>query len=374
MNLFVADPHWGWWIVFYFFLGGIAAGAYFLASLIELVGGALSRELPRVGYWIAFPLILICGILLTVDLDRPDRFWHMLFRSSKVHEALAEHWPAGGWDVMAQAPLLKRWSPMSVGSWALAIFGLCSGLSFLGSLWSEGRLARWLRRGIVGRLLQLVGSIVGFFVAAYTGTLLSATNQPIWSDTPWVAPLFLTSAASTGASAMILLSCWTGVGWPEAAARLERTDTQALLLELVVFAAFVASLGDWLAPIWVTSQGKLLLVAVPMIGLLIPLVFHLVRERASGPALGAVFLAAIFALVGGFLMRYSILGTPPELLAHGPLIASELPQQPFGTPGSGTPWLRPISPEDGRAHGQRGADPGNYPPDLEPRSKVFDQE
>ena len=29
MNLFVADPDWGGWIVCYFFLGGIAAGAYF---------------------------------------------------------------------------------------------------------------------------------------------------------------------------------------------------------------------------------------------------------------------------------------------------------------------------------------------------------
>ena len=34
MNLFVADPHWGWWIILYFYLGGIAAGAYFTATLI----------------------------------------------------------------------------------------------------------------------------------------------------------------------------------------------------------------------------------------------------------------------------------------------------------------------------------------------------
>src|SRR5690348_11962785 len=31
MNLFVADPHWGHWILLYFYLGGIAAGAYFAA-------------------------------------------------------------------------------------------------------------------------------------------------------------------------------------------------------------------------------------------------------------------------------------------------------------------------------------------------------
>jgi formate-dependent nitrite reductase membrane component NrfD len=191
MNFSVSDPDWGWWIILYFFLGGTAAGAYFFATLVDLFGGARSRELPRVGYWIAFPLIVVCGGLLTIDLERPERFWHMLFRSGQVHQALDEGWPFGGWSTILQAPLLKRWSPMSMGSWALTVFGACSSLSFLGSLWSEGRLSRFLRRSILGRGLQLVGSAVGFFVAAYTGTLLSATNQPVWSDTPWIAPLFL---------------------------------------------------------------------------------------------------------------------------------------------------------------------------------------
>jgi formate-dependent nitrite reductase membrane component NrfD len=33
MDLFVADPEWRWWIILYFFFGGIAAGAYFTAIL-----------------------------------------------------------------------------------------------------------------------------------------------------------------------------------------------------------------------------------------------------------------------------------------------------------------------------------------------------
>src|SRR5438094_2889487 len=81
MNLFVADPHWGWWIILYFFLGGIAAGAYFMATLIDLVGQDRDRELARLGYGVAFPLISLCGLFLIVDLDQPLRFWHMLFKS-----------------------------------------------------------------------------------------------------------------------------------------------------------------------------------------------------------------------------------------------------------------------------------------------------
>src|SRR5262249_6637231 len=119
MNPFVADPHWGWWIVFYFYLGGLAAGAYFLATLIELFGRPEDRALSRMGYRIAFPLVSLCGILLTVDLERPERFWHMLLQSEVVEQALEQGWPRGGWGTMLYAPMLKVWSPMSIGAWAL---------------------------------------------------------------------------------------------------------------------------------------------------------------------------------------------------------------------------------------------------------------
>src|SRR6266851_5611793 len=128
MNLFVADPEWGWWIILYFFLGGIAAGAYFMATLIELFGHESDRELARAGYWIAFPLVILCGLFLTVDLHRPERFWHMLFKSEVVHQSLSEGWPGStqSWRTMSHALILKYWSPMSVGALALLIFGLCS--------------------------------------------------------------------------------------------------------------------------------------------------------------------------------------------------------------------------------------------------------
>ena len=74
MNFFVADPEWGWWIILYFYMGGLSAGSYFLATLIEMFGSDADRPLARIGFRLAFPLIVVCGIFLTVDLDAP-RFW-----------------------------------------------------------------------------------------------------------------------------------------------------------------------------------------------------------------------------------------------------------------------------------------------------------
>jgi len=351
MNAFVTDPEWGWWIIGYFFLGGIAAGAYFMATIIDLVGNPEDRPLARIGYMIAVPLIMICGIFLTLDLHRPERFWHMLFRSEVVHEAIALGWPlsGAGWRTIVHAPLLKYWSPMSVGSWAITLFGLCSALSLLGSLWEGGRLERIFRLSWFGKLIALVGCFTGLFVAAYTGALLTATNQLIWSNTFLVAPLFLTSAASTGISAMLLIGVWRGVN-PVSVERLERADLWALALELLFFVFFLASVSSLLLPMLRSPQGLVLVVGTLLLGVLGPLAIHL---RVGLFSRWGFVTAAVLALVGGFTLRYGILTTPPHLLEH-----PSAEHAGFG-------------PEGGRPRGGGpGADPGNHPAEVNPPSKI----
>ncbi len=96
-------PGWEWWVVWYFFLGGLAAGLYFIAALIELVGSERDREMAQVSYYLAFPLALVCGVLLILDLGRPERFWHMLIQSETGRL------------------MFKYWSPISVGAWTLTV-------------------------------------------------------------------------------------------------------------------------------------------------------------------------------------------------------------------------------------------------------------
>src|SRR5262245_23152984 len=148
----VVDPEWGWLIIWYFFLGGIAAGAYFLAALADIFGSNDDRNIWRAGYLLAAPLIAICGLLLIVDLNHPWRFWHMLL------------------DVDSGRPHIKFWSPMSIGAWALLLFGAMTGISFIGTL-TELRSQRWQamarrwRRGTLGRAFAVVGIASGFFIA-----------------------------------------------------------------------------------------------------------------------------------------------------------------------------------------------------------------
>jgi protein NrfD len=290
-TLFTAPPEWQWLIVLYFFLGGIAGGAYVLGALIDLFGGLLQRPLARLAYLVAFPATVVCGLILTFDLRRPLRFWHMLLQSETFR------------------PMFKAWSPMSIGSWALMAFGFFAFLAFLGAL-AEGedrrsrRLARfaWLRPpGVVGVLVAVLGAVLGFFIAGYTGVLLSVTNRPIWADTNLLGLVFLISGASTAAALLALL------GHRRAAATgvhaLERFDSVMLVLELLALIALVVSLGG-VARLWLSAWGALFLVGVVLLGILVPLGLYRRSLRFGGVS---GLAAAALVLVGGFLLRVVII-------------------------------------------------------------------
>jgi len=287
-TFFTLAPHWRWLIACYFFFGGLAGGSYFLAALIDFFGRREDRPLARTGYLIAFPCVVISGLLLIVDLSRPERFWHMLIESNT-------------WQ-----PMFKSYSPMSIGAWALLLFGLFSFVSFLGALADTDRLSwrfarRFRRPGVFATLWSGLGALFGFYIAGYTGVLLAVTNRPIWSDSPILGLLFIVSAASISAALIILLaerSGWTMPGLRS----LERFDGWVLALELVLLFAFLLSLGS-VFRVWMSAWG-LLLLAVIVAGMLLPLALRWRRRRIS---LLRLNLSALLILLGGFLLRFTIL-------------------------------------------------------------------
>jgi formate-dependent nitrite reductase membrane component NrfD len=284
---FSAAPHWGWLIALYFFLGGLAGGSYFLSALMDLFGSREHRPLAHLGYYVAFPSLVLSGLLLAVDLGKPLRAWHMFIQSNTYR------------------PMFKSWSPMSIGSWALASLGFFALLSFLAALAEDGRI-RWsglraLRApSPVGRIIAVLGGLLGLYVAGYTGVLLAVTNRPIWSDTPLLGLLFIVSAASTSSALMILLAYRSGRTTP-AVADLHRMDDWVIALELLVLIAVMVSLGPVLSA-WLNAWGVLLAIVI-VLGIIAPLVLSWRARRFH--ELNMV-TPALLVLVGGFLLRIVI--------------------------------------------------------------------
>jgi protein NrfD len=371
MDFYVASPDWGHWIIAYFYLGGIAAGSYFVGILIEWFGREEDHALARIAYLIAFPLVLLCTVFLIADLNRPERFWHMMLKSEVTKEAFAEGFPltGAGWSLAVHALMFKYWSPMSAGSSGLAVFGACSFASFLSAMWPNGWPGRLLHRQWPHLILQIIGCICGFFVASYTGALLSASNQPLWSDTTWLAPLFLASAASTSLAAMTLIAWWKNVGTESARERLNGAEPLMLGLELLMLGLFAISLGGNLWLVLSTMSGKVMIVGTLLVGVLAPLLLH---ALAGNRRAWAVPATAACVLLGGLLLRYGVVTAAPELLARAPAIESIVGAPKAGSGDDvGTPDLAGLGPEVNRQPGQPGADVNNRRgPDMLPHSKL----
>jgi formate-dependent nitrite reductase membrane component NrfD len=229
---FVRSPEWTWYILFYFFLAGLSGGSYVIATLLRLRGEPADEPAARLGYYVAFPPMVIAPVLLTLDLTQPLRFWHMLWNTTPDQAGLN----------------FKYWSPMSVGVWALVVFGAIATVSFVEVLVRDRviRLAiadRAVRvlDGTRGKVFNATGAVFGLFIAGYTGVLLAVSNQPVWSDTWALGGMFLASGLAGSAALMLLLTHYRRDARASAGV-LELSERMYALLELLLIAVFVLTL------------------------------------------------------------------------------------------------------------------------------------
>ena len=286
---FVVPPHWEWYILLYFFFAGIAGGAFVIGTMLRLFGSPADKAASRIAFIISFPVLLLCPILLTIDLGQPLRFWHMLV------------------DVRTGTPAFKIYSPISLGSWGLTVFGLFSFVTFLGAV-GEGGYLKWrilagagrAMSSALGKAFMAIGAIFGFFVAAYTGVLLAVSNQPVWSDTWTLGGLFLASGLS-GASATILLLTRSRREAEVSEGKLIEADRYFIILELVLIALFLITLGGALSKV---GGGWIILWLVVLISTLVPLIAEfrpaLVRQLPF-------YVLPVLVLVGVLALRAVII-------------------------------------------------------------------
>ena len=290
---FASPPEWQWWILAYFFFGGLAGGSYALGTLLRFAGDARDASAARIAFITSFVALIPCPIFLMVDLGQPLLFWHMLVDAS----------PGGG---LAFRPD----SPMSLGSWALLTFGLFSFVSFLGAIAEVGwfratsAIARILRGG-VGLVWNAIGTIFGLFICAYTGVLLAVSNQPVWSDAGWaLGGMFVASALAGSAALLLLLARSRRDVDADTAVRLEAADRYFVILETILIVVFLVTLAI------AGTIGKVLgvwivLWLVVVIGLAAPLA--MVRSGAARrwPPVAAPLLALLGVLALRALVIFS---------------------------------------------------------------------
>ena len=279
------SSHWPVLIDVYFFLGGLAGAAFVIATIAALVDRRRYRDVVRSGYYLALLALIPCPVLLIVDLGVPARFMNMMKSFNTT-------------------------SPMSMGSWALGVFGICVGLAALFTLIDD-----LCRRDISGvtRVIGVVGGIFGFFVAAYPGVLLGATARPLWANGHALGALFLAVGASTAAAAIALVLVIFGRARGAGATAIRRLTVLALIIQglcVVVFVMAVQSAGSAaadraLALLLSGSFKNMFWIGAIIVGTVAPLLIGLADLKARSFALSA--LTAVLVLVGGFIVKYVIM-------------------------------------------------------------------
>jgi formate-dependent nitrite reductase membrane component NrfD len=282
---FVKAPEWTWLILAYFFLAGLSGGTYALGTMLRLFGRSADEPAARFAFLISLPLLVLCPVLLTIDLGRPTEFWHMLLNSAD-----------GSLN-------FKYLSPMSVGAWALGVFGIFSFISFVDALlavrhWESPTHGtyRGFLGGALGRVVMILGTAFGLYICAYTGVLLSVSNQPVWSDGWPLGGLFLASALSGSAAVLLIATRYRREMLPSVDG-VTAADRYFVVLEAVLVVLFLVTvfLAGTAAKIF--APVGILLWVIVLAGLAAPFLLHRRSTGSLSPLVSPlVVLAGVIAL------------------------------------------------------------------------------
>jgi len=289
----MVDPSlniWHWQIPLYLFVGGVAAGILFFASLYYILGS--EKKYPAAIKWAPFltPLLLIIGLgALFLDLNHKAFFWQ-LYLTLRVESPMS--W--GAWTLMIITPLSIIWS----ATWLKELKP--------GWHWKFSFLEQWetffIKYRIVLAWIMLISAAV---LGVYTGILLSAFNaRPLW-NTSILGPLFFASSLSTGAAVIMLMS----KSHPERNI-FSRIDLIMIGIELFLivhmFMGFLASTQVQIDAANMFLGGpytEVFWIFVVIIGLLVPAALEVLELRGYKIP---IVITALLVLTGGIFLRFII--------------------------------------------------------------------
>ena len=299
---------WGFYISAYLFAAGAGAGAFLAALTAEIYSRDGFRPLIRSGTVISGPLVLLGMPFLILDLGigqrEPWRLFYLFF--------------GNGGSIMA-------W-----GAWVITLFSGVAILCAIADLDLPFPLLNWLHRQLAPhrRPMMVLGGLLAFATAIYTGLLLGVVNGvPLW-NTAVLPALFFVSALSTGLAAAVVFA----VVFPIEERRLlsihffylNQVHALMIVVEMIFIFCwlFISANASTTAA---TSVGQLMgghlawlfWLGVIFFGIVDPLLIYIWEVVLGRPLVGAAMVFSDSSvLVGGVVLRYLVLAaaTPIALL------------------------------------------------------------
>lgn len=277
------QPHWGWEVVSYLFLGGIMGGSGVLTALAQR---SEDKPLERTSRYLSMTLALACPAVLISHLGRPERFLNML-------------------------RVVKFKSPMSMGVWGLVGYTGFAGLNAAAQLSRDNIIPRWIEHLEPKPVTVVMQAMFGAFTAGYTGVLLSATANPLWAKGKMHIPAISVSSAIAGACALNAIALCADRAGGAAQVKLERLEACAGVLELTAILHFRGHAGEVGKPMFEGARGERLRRWTVGAGILAPLALNavsvLTRNHRKRPSLLRTLVSGGLVLAGGYILRETLI-------------------------------------------------------------------
>ena len=300
-DLSLTSTPFGWPVITYMTLAGVASGACLIGCLGLLSTKQRFQSLGRQALLVVVVSIVLGAGFLVLDLEAPSRFWF----------------------------ILTYFNPSSVIAWgarATVVFGLLCAFVWLVGYPQEvsSQSNRLSSSGFKALLIVLI--FLAVTVGLYPAFVLrQAVARPLWTN-PVIAPLFFTSGLHTGITALALLAIVRPLnsgkgseGWTDDDLRnARRVDAFLIFVQAALLFAFL-SLSNTAPPQAIArlTTGALsawLWAGIIFVGWLLPLVQMIViADRGWGVAARGICI-----LVGGFSLRaFIILGGQGSIAFFG---------------------------------------------------------
>ncbi len=172
---------WGLYIANFTFMVGVAAGGVMMVIPAYLYHDRSMHDVVIIGELLAVATIIMCLMFVTVDLGRPDRFWHLVPGIGRFNFPIS----------------MLTWDVIALNGYLLLNLHICGYLLYMRFL-GKTPDRRWY---IPFVLISIVWAISIHTVTAFLYSGLG--GRPFWNSA-LLAPRFLASAFVAGPAFIIL--------------------------------------------------------------------------------------------------------------------------------------------------------------------------
>ncbi len=172
---------WGVYIANFTFLVGVAAAAVMMVIPVYIYDNEELHDLVIFGELLAVAAILMCLAFVTVDLGRPDRFWHLVPGLGQLN------FPAS----------MLSWDVIVLNGYLLLNVHICGYLLYC--RYRDLKPSKWF-------YIPFVFVAIGWAVSIHTVTAflyVGLGGRPFWNSSI-VGPRFIASAFTAGPAMIIL--------------------------------------------------------------------------------------------------------------------------------------------------------------------------